>query len=303
MRSHDDSVPVPCPARRPRGRSRLAAWLISPVLGVILAGCATAPTAEELAVLEEDSPAKRTENKIRDALMGKHRSKKDKDRGPHRHPLITLTFFGLEDSMNVIELQPGWGWYTDVLAPVLRERGKLTVTVPDPGGDPESYGLRQARALDEKKARHPEIFDKVETVVVEPPGKLTLGPPGSADMVLGLRCLHTWMEGGYAEAMLAEIFKVLRAGGTFGVEGHRADPGKTDPRTGYVAEDDAIKLIEKAGFKLDAKSNANANPRDTKDHPEGVWTLPPTLALGDTDRDKYLAIGESDRFTLRFKKP
>jgi len=297
-------------------------------------GCATSgPSPEELAAMEEQSPARRTEEKLTNALNSKIRTKKEKARGRDRHPLITMTFFGLEDTMKVIELQPGWGWYTKVLGPVLADQGKLTVAMGDPAGPDTDYAARQARYVMKQKEKHPAELGKVETLVLNTSGDINLGPAGSADMVLSIRCLHTWMANGYADKMLAAVKNVLRAGGTFAVEGHRADPGKTDPVKGYVAEADAIKLIEAAGFKFDAKTEFNANARDTKDHPMGVYSLPPTLTPagakegaiaedGDSDSDddsagvsggggggaaaeraKFIAIGESDRFTLRFKKP
>jgi predicted methyltransferase len=296
-------------------------------------GCATSgPSPEELAAMEAQSPARRTEEKITNALMSRIRTKKEKARGRDRHPLITMTFFGLEDTMKVIELQPGWGWYTKVLAPVLADTGKLTVAMGDPAGAEDDYAARQARYLMKQKEKHPAELGKMETIVLSTTGDINLGPAGSADMVLSIRCLHTWMANGYADKMLAAVKNVLRAGGTFAVEGHRAEPGKTDAVKGYVAEADAIKLIESAGFKLDGKTEFNANARDTKDHPKGVYSLPPTLTPADapegatsddgsedsddageagvsggggaaSERAKFIAIGESDRFTLRFKKP
>jgi len=245
-------------------------------------GCATSgPSPEELAAMEEQSPARRTEEKITNALMSRIRTKKEKARGRDRHPLITMTFFGLEDTMKVIELQPGWGWYTKVLAPVLADTGKLTVAMGDAAGPADDYSARQARYILKQKENHSAELGKTETVVLSTDGDINLGPAGSADMVLSIRCLHTWMANGYADKMLAAVKNVLRAGGTFGVVGHRAAPGKTDPVKGYVAEADAIKLIESAGFKLDAKTEFNANAKDTKDHPKGVYSLPPTLTPAD----------------------
>ncbi len=296
-------------------------------------GCATSgPSPEELAAMEEKSPARRTEEKLTNALMSRIRTKKEKARGRDRHPLITMTFFGLEDTMNVVEIQPGWGWYTKVLAPTLADTGKLTVAMGDPAGPADDYSARQARYIVKQKEKHPAELGKMNAVVLSSTGDINLGPAGSADMVLSIRCLHTWMANGSADKMLAAVKNVLRAGGTFAVEGHRAEPGKTDPAKGYVAEADAIKLIEGAGFKLDGKTEFNANTKDTKDHPKGVYSLPPTLTPADapegavsedgsedsdsadeagvsgggaaaSDRAKFIAIGESDRFTLRFKKP
>jgi predicted methyltransferase len=150
-------------------------------------------------------------------------------------------------------------------------------------------------------AAHPEVFDKVGKVIIDVK-EPKLGENGSVDMVLVFRSLHGWVEGGSADKFLSAIFNVLKPGGTFGIEGHRGNPG-TPPGGGYLPEQTAIDLIKAAGFELAEKSEINANSADTKDHPKGVWSLPPTLAGGDQDQDKFTKIGESDRFTLRFVKP
>jgi predicted methyltransferase len=249
-----------------------------------------------------------TEAKIKAALAGDPRTPKETARDGYRHPLETLTFFGLKDDMTVIELSPGGGWFTAVLAPVLRERGKLVVVGGDPNGDPKSEGTQNAKSLQDRFSKAPQAFDKVETRIVHPKEEVSFGPPESADMVLTFRNFHNWVESGTHEAMLAATLKVLKHGGVLGVTDHRANPGapvdkKTIEDTGYLPEDFVIKTIEAAGFKLAAKSEINANPKDTKNWPKGVWTLPPTLELGETDKAKYLAIGESDRMTLKFVKP
>ena len=149
------------------------------------------------------------------------------------------------------------------------------------------------------------MLDRVEVVELAPPAQLALGPDGSADAVLTFRNLHGWIESGYAEQLHAAIFRVLKPGGVYGVEEHRANPGGTaaDVKKGYVTEEQAIALATAAGLVLEERSEINANPKDTKDHPNGVWSLPPSLQGGDVDRDKFVAIGESDRMTLRFRKP
>jgi predicted methyltransferase len=195
--------------------------------------------------------------------------------------------------MTVVELWPGGGWYTDILAPVLSERGKLICTKSD--------------ALVKQKAQRTGTFGKVELVEIDPKsGRFSLGPDGSADMVLTFRNVHNWIMGGYEKEIFAASYRVLKPGGILGVVEHRGKPGtdlEAAKKTGYVDEALVIKLAESAGFRLDARSEVNANPKDTKDHLEGVWTLPPTLKLGELDKEKYLAIGESDRMTLRFVKP
>lgn len=249
-----------------------------------------------------------TDAKIRASLAGAQRTDKEKARDAYRHPLETLEFLGLRDDMTVVELSPGAGWYTAVLAPVLRDRGKLIVAGGDPNGDPNSEGTKNAQALRDRFQKDPQAFGKVQAIVVARDKPWVLGAPESADMVLTFRNFHNWVGGGTIEGVLKSVFAVLKHGGVFGVTDHRANPGApTDAKTvghiGYVPEAYVIQLAEAAGFKLAGKSDVNANPRDTKDYPKGVWTLPPTYELGDQDRAKYEAIGESDRMTLRFVKP
>ena len=247
-----------------------------------------------------------TDAELRQSLAGPQRTAQERARDVYRHPLETLEFFGLRDSMTVVELSPGGGWYTAVLAPVLRDHGKLFVAGGDPDGDPKSEGTKDARELQARFRSEPQAFDRVSAVVVKQP--ILLGPPGSADLVLTFRNFHNWVGSPAEDAILAASFAVLKHGGTLGVTDHRAKPGATlDPKavdeTGYVPEDAVVAAVEKAGFRLAGKSEINANPRDTKDHPKGVWTLPPSYAMGETDRAKYEAIGESDRMTLKFVKP
>jgi predicted methyltransferase len=246
--------------------------------------------------------------KLRAVLAGSQRTEKEKKRDVYRHPAETLEFFGLKDDMTVVEISPGEGWYTAVLAPVLRDHGKLIVAGGDPNGDPSSEGTKNAQALRERFQKAPQAFDKVQTVVVKRGGDWVLGPPGTVDMVLTFRNLHNWVEAGMADKVLGAAFAALKHGGVLGLTDHRANAGaSTDPKvigdTGYIPEATAVKLAEAAGFKLAGKSEINANPKDTKDYPKGVWTLPPTYELGDADHAKYEAIGESDRMTLKFVKP
>jgi predicted methyltransferase len=265
---------------------------------------AKAPAAAPLAtVVSATPPPADVQGKIRWAMAGGHRSEEARARDAARHPAETLAFFGLRDDMTVVELWPGGGWYTDILAPVLRDKGKLVITNFDPTkGDLKDM----AAALDRKLARAPAIYGKVEVVRHLPPAKLALGPDGSADLVLTFRNIHNWIQDGEEAAIFAAAFKVLKPGGTLGVVEHRANPG-TDPKlakdSGYVTEEVVAKLAEAAGFKLAARSEVNANPKDTKDYPGGVWSLPPVLQHGKKDEEKYKAIGESDRMTLAFTKP
>jgi len=238
-------------------------------------------------------------------LAGNQRSAENRARDVYRHPKETLLFFGLRPEMKVVEIWPDpGGWYTEVIAPLVREKGKYYAAVLDaaPGNANQEKRVADFRA---KLAGRPDLYDRVEVAVLSESGK-DLVPPASVDMVLTFRNIHNWMARGKAEQHFAAMFRALKPGGTLGVVEHRGNAAKPqDPqaRSGYVNEQYAIDLIEAQGFKLVAKSEINANPKDTKDYEQGVWTLPPVYRLGDVDRDKYREIGESDRFTLRFVKP
>ena len=246
-----------------------------------------------------------TDQEIRTALAGAQRTDHERARDAARHPLETLAFFGLRSNDTVVELWPGGGYYTAILAPVLAEHGKLVVTHFDPGGDPKSEDTQDARGILDRLAKDPGVFGKVvpQQITMR---ELSFGPNGSADMVVTFRNIHNWIEAGYADDVFAAAARVLKPGGVLGVEEHRGKPGMTTQQikdTGYVPEDLVVDLAGRAGFKLAGRSEVNANPKDTKDYKDGVWSLPPTLAEKDVNRDKYLAIGESDRMTLRFVKP
>jgi predicted methyltransferase len=268
-------------------------------------GGSSTPAAQSASA--QPSPA--TEAKLATVLTGNQRTAEERARDVHRHPRETLEFFGVRDSMTVVELSASKGWYTAILGPLLSEKGKLAVTSADPNGPPDSEGTKNAKSLLDRIAKDPASFGKVSTIVTNwKRDEVSLGPDGSADMVLTFRNLHGWIANGVADKVLAAAFKVLKPGGILGVEEHRAKPeASADPKmigdTGYVPEALVVQLAQKAGFKLAGASEINANPKDTKDHPKGVWTLPPTLQLGETDKEKYVAIGESDRMTLKFVKP
>ena len=263
----------------------------------VSAGAAPTVVAPELSV-----PAR-----VERAMFGEHRSADNIARNRYRHPVGTLHFFGLEADMTVMEIWPSSGWYTEVLAPVMRDTGELQVAAYDTSieGQPE-YRYRLHKRLLGKFEAHPGIYDQVEVVPYSPPHTEDLGEPASVDMVLTFRNLHGWVQGGIAADILADFFTVLKPGGTLGIVQHRADAG-ADPQQsaeqGYVPESHVREIAESAGFVFEASSEVNANPADTHDHPEGVGTLPPSLRLGEEDKEKYLAIGESDRMTLRFTKP
>ena len=238
------------------------------------------------------------------AIAGSHRPDTDRARDQYRHPRETLLFFGIRPNQTVVEITPTGGWYTRILAPVLREHGRYIAAMPPlVAGNAGSERPRQAYLG--ILSAHPQLFDKVEVVDFNV-GQASLAPPGSIDVVLTFRNVHNWMAREQAEAAFRDMYAALKPGGTLGVVEHRGNeavPQDPRARSGYVNQSYAISLIEGVGFRLVGTSEANANPKDTKDYPGGVWTLPPTLAAGDTDRAKYLAIGESDRFTLKFVKP
>lgn len=238
-------------------------------------------------------------------IAGSHRSDTDKARDQYRHPAETLTFFGIQDNMTVVEIWPGTGWYTDILAPFLKERGTYYAAGFNPEAEAE-YTRTNAKKYSDKLAAKPDLFGKVKVTVFDPPTKTDIAPAGSADMVLTFRNVHNWMARDQAATVFQAMYKVLKPGGILGVVEHRAKtdvPQDPKAKSGYVREDEVIKMAEQAGFKLVDRSEINANPKDTKDHPEGVWTLPPVLRSKEVDKEKYLAIGESDRMTLKFEKP
>lgn len=287
---------------------------------LVLGGCAaseptTAPTAPggsaEPSAGAEAAPAETAAAgssetalaSIRAALSGEHRSEENRTRDAHRHPLETLAFFGLEPGMTVVELSPGAGWYTELLAPVLcQSGGALRATIPSLEGP----GAKYAKAFLDRVAKDPALFSCVQPVQYTPAADADIAEAGWADLVLTFRNTHGWVNHDQVEQVYAAVFRALKPGGIFGVVQHRADDG-ADPKLtspkGYVPEPYLIEIGKKAGFVFVGSSDINRNPKDTHDHPEGVWTLPPNLRLGDTDRDKYVAIGESDRATLKFQKP
>jgi len=248
---------------------------------------------------------KNTEALINDAISGEHRTKENKTRDAHRNPYKTLLFFGIEENIKVLEILPGRGWYTEILAPILKDNGQLTVAS---FGDnhPNDYlrdvHLKYINHLN----KNPIIYGNVRHVVFhEENHYLKNIESNSQDMVLTFRNTHNWIRYGGVENIYRAFHRVLKKGGVLGVVQHRADKKNNVEETaknGYVPESYLINLAEEVGFELIEKSEINANPKDNKKHPKGVWTLPPTLRLGDTDKKKYIEIGESDRMTLKFIK-
>lgn len=236
---------------------------------------------------------------------GEHRSKKNKQRNVYRNPVETLTFFELKKDMHVLEISPGGGWYSEILGPFLKDKGQLTLTTFDDNSD-VGYRVRLNKTLREKVQPNSELYGDVKFKTFDLPDAVEpLAENDSVDRVLTFRNTHSFMRAGSFKKAYLEFLRVLKPGGILGVVQHRARPGvNVDPKkSGYVDEAYLIKALEDLGFEFVAKSEVNANELDTHDHPEGVWTLPPSLRLKDKNRSKYLAIGESDRMTLKFRKP
>ncbi|MCF6198649.1 MAG: methyltransferase [Hyphomicrobiaceae bacterium] len=234
---------------------------------------------------------------------GDHRLDKSKARNKFRHPVETLKFFGLKPGMTVVEIWPGGGWYTDIIAPYVMKNGKYYAA----GRNRDSKNKRiqaSIKRYDKKLVKHPELFGKVIVTQLSQ-NKTEIAPAGSADLVLTFRNIHNWMKFGFDRTIFEAMYKALKPGGVLGIVEHRENPEEfPDPQTlsGYVHEEQVMAMAKAAGFAFIGKSEINANPKDTRKHPKGVWTLPPSLRLKDKDRAKYLAIGESDRMTMMFRK-
>ncbi|MBB4708058.1 putative methyltransferase [Xanthomonas arboricola] len=243
---------------------------------------------------------------LQKAIDGNWRDRVYVQRDVYRHPGQTLAFFGIKPTQTVIEITPGGGWYSEILAPYLRDKGKYVAAVVDPAAVPEGRGRDSAQRgrdeLEKKFAAKPEVYGKPSFVSYVPKTP-SFGVDNSADLVLTFRNVHNWRMAGNAEAMFAGFYKVLKPGGVLGVVEHRAKADvPADDKSGYVGQAQLIAMAEAAGFKLAGKSEVNANPRDTKDYDGGVWTLPPSNNHDKADDAKYKAIGESDRMTLKFVK-
>ena len=284
------------------------ALLAAPIL-LALAACSPsgdAPATTDIADAPAQDAAPAAGPAIETIVAGDWRTPAFVERDGYRHPIQTLEFFGLLPGHTVVEITPGGGWYAEILAPYVREQGQYVAAVVDPEALPEDrrdYYEGSITTLDALFAANPARFDRAQVVRYDPaaPG---FGEPGSADLVVTFRNVHNWLGAGQAEGMFQGFFEVLKPGGVLGVVDHRAADGSAEyDKSGYVGQDRMIALAEGAGFQLDASSEINANPRDTKDHPNGVWTLPPTNRHDEADEAKYADIGESDRMTLRFTKP
>jgi len=271
---------------------------LSPAIALLLTGLVIVPSL----VSAESAAIKKAE--LAAAVAAPTRTATNVARDKYRKPAETLTFFGIKPSDNVVEIWPGGGWYTEILAPYLRDKGQLTVVAP-PG--------KPGEAIAKKLDADPQTYGKVARANFP----TVLGgagiAPNSVDAVVTFRNVHNWRMGSYsadkadyAEAAFRDLFAMLKPGGVLGIEDHRlpeSDSASRETSSGYLKVSTVRALAEKAGFRFVGSSEVNANPRDTKDYPKGVWTLPPTYAEKDVDRARYAAIGESDRMTLKFVKP
>ena len=256
-----------------------------------------------LAISCSSAQADEQSSALQQAIAGQQRSAEHKARDKYRHPLQTLEFFDVKENMTVVEIWPGEGWYTEILAPYLRDKGKLYVAHFSADAE-EPYFKKGLKNFINKLHSQPKVYGKVELTALQPPESLHIAPDGSADRVLTFRNIHNWMKSDQAAAVFSALYKALKPGGILGVVEHRNNalkPQDTRAESGYVSEDYVIALATNAGFEFLGKSEINANSKDTKDYP--VWALPPSLAFKDKDRQKYLAIGESDRMTIKFIKP
>lgn len=236
-------------------------------------------------------------------VTGKYRSQKNLARNDARHPVETLEFFGLKPEMTVLEILPALGWYTEILAPYLAERGRLYVAHFSPDGL-MPYMPKALAMFEDRIVREPEVFGRVIVRHINPPREISVTPPGTADLALTFRNVHNWIMADQEHEYFAAFFQALKPDGVLGIVEHRARPDadmESMRKTGYVTEAYVKEIAQRAGFVFETSSEINANPRDNTDHPNGIWSLPPSLRSGD--EDKYKAIGESDRMTLRFRKP
>mgnify|MGYP000373529701 FL=1 len=236
---------------------------------------------------------------------GEHHSESNRVRNESRNPVETLDFFGLAANMTVIEILPSRGWYTEIMAPYLRDHGKYYAAHFSPNAS-ASYMPPNLRNFEEKITAEPDLYGKITVRHLNPPNEVAIAPAESADMALTFRNVHNWIMAGQEHEYFATFYKALKPGGVLGVVEHRAKPdaGMDVMRTsGYVTESYVKEVAAAAGFEFAGNSELNANPKDPTVHPEGVWTLPPNYRMGDVDRDKYMTIGESDRMTLKFVKP
>jgi predicted methyltransferase len=271
------------------------------ILGLFLvAACGHENLTEKPVSPPSSSVARPFPRTLAEAVNSELRSEKNKLRDPYRHPLDTLNFFDIQPNQVILEILPASGWYTEILAPYVVEKGTYVAALKSTNMVDSSNADLQAWLQ-----KNPDVASKISVVEFAPSKKIKLGEDGAVDRVLTFRNVHNWMKSNHENEVFKAFYRVLKPGGILGVVEHRAEKNTKfkHGEKGYVSEDAVIAMATKAGFKLAGKSEINANPKDTKDYAEGVWTLPPTLKLGEKGREKYTEIGESDRMTLKFVKP
>ena len=240
---------------------------------------------------------------LEEAVEASARSEENSDRDEYQHPKETLEFFGVRPEMTVVEISPGAGYFTEILAPYLARQGQYVMAIPRIPPNPPAFLLENEKKLQDILLRHEEVKAKSKFIPFEPIDKRNRTKKDFADMVITFSTVHNWVAKNETSSSLKFCHDILKKGGILGIVQHRVREGKKRiPKSGYMYEREVIALVIKAGFRFVGKSEINANPKDTADYPEGVWTLPPTYRLGDVDRDKYEDIGESDRMTLKFVK-
>lgn len=240
---------------------------------------------------------------LEEAVDSSARAEENSDRDEYQHPKETLEFFGIKPEMTVIEISPGAGYYTEILAPYLARSGQYIMAIPRIPQNPPPFLIENERKLQDILLRQAEVKAKTKFIPFEPVDERNRIKKDYVDMVLVFSHVHNWIAKDETEASLKFCHDVLKKGGILGITQHRIKPGKKRvPKSGYMYEKEVISLVTRAGFRLVEKSEINANPKDTADYPDGVWTLPPTYRLGEKDKDKYEDIGESDRMTLKFVK-
>ena len=242
---------------------------------------------------------------LEELIAGDHRSEANIARNESRNPVETLEFFGLRPDSTVIEIHPAGGWYTEVIAPFVRDQGRFYAVHFSPNST--SAGQRRSlNGFEDKMVAHDDLYGRVTVRHLLPPNEIAIAPAESADLAMTFRNVHNWIMAGLEHEFFEAFYAALKPGGVLGVVEHRALPDagmEVMETTGYVTEAYVKEIAAAAGFEFVESSEINANPQDPTVHPEGVWTLPPSYRLGDVDRDKYMAIGESDRMTLKFVKP
>jgi predicted methyltransferase len=241
---------------------------------------------------------------LEEAVHSSSRAEENSRRDEYQHPLETLQYFGLKPNMTVVEITPGAGYFTEILAPYLAKNGQYAMVVPRLTSRPPAFMVDNERKLQEILLRHQDVQNKTRFIPFEPLNQRNKTRPDYADLIVSFNNVHNWVAQRMEDKAFQLFYDILKPGGVLGIVQHRLKPGKpAQPKSGYMTEAQVIALANRAGLKFIGRSEINANPKDTADYPDGVWTLPPFYRLGDKDRDKYEDIGESDRMTLKFMKP